>query len=124
VDRRQVESEKLEDMAIMIRNERPSRIVFGEPEAKVQSAPIKSSGSNMLLLQHNLRMRKSISKIDLERIKELMEASSFTFQDLTVLKEVANGRARENERWLGWHGGFDDLVWHIQSLINLHKLAS
>jgi len=106
-------------------NSRPSHALFGEPRIppKQVDSATDYNKINVLNLQRNLRCRKSISQLELETLKNILDDSHLTVEDIHSLVGIARIRALENWRRNGWHCGFEDLVLYLQELAKLKHAA-
>ena len=76
-----------------------------------------------MMLQHNLRTRKSITQWEMEAVKDTIEGAGLTDRELDTLKEISRRRSFESQRAVGWHCGFEDLVGFLEDLIRVEKAA-
>ena len=105
-------------------NERPSRALFGEVSPPLPTRTVAdSSRANFMMLQHNLRSRTSISRLELETVLDVIDRANLTLSELLALKDIARNKASDSQRSLGWHCGFEDLYGHLEDILSLQEAA-
>ena len=88
---------------------RDRRNISAAPSGRPQSTSAE-------YLLNIMRMRSSLTLLELENVKDIIEGADLSFPEVVQLEAVVRSRAAACERTQGWHAGFGDLLRYLVEL--------